>query len=133
MFGFLRTRSLFRSVVSVKQFVNFSKVPVCFFSGHSHWATIKHDKADKDIKKSNLYAKLSKSISCAVQQGGPDPSTNLKLEAAISAARAASMPKENIERALNGKNIDASKLQSITYEGFGKSCDYLSVTRSTDQ
>lgn len=56
-------------------FSNKQRVPACYFSGHSHWATIKHDKADKDIKRSNLYAKLSKSISCAVQQGGPDPST----------------------------------------------------------
>ena len=45
----------------------------CRFAGHSHWATIKHDKSDKDIKKSSLFAKLSKSISCAVQLGGPDP------------------------------------------------------------
>lgn len=48
-------------------------VPVCFFSGHSHWATIKHDKANKDIKRSNLYAKLAKGISSAVQLGGADP------------------------------------------------------------
>lgn len=47
----------------------------CRFSGHSHWATIKHDKADKDIKRSNLFAKLAKGISSAVAAGGPDPST----------------------------------------------------------
>lgn len=46
---------------------------MCFFSGHSHWATIKHDKANKDIKRSNLYAKLAKGISSAVQLGGADP------------------------------------------------------------
>lgn len=46
---------------------------MCYFSGHSHWATIKHDKAKEDIKRSSLYAKLSKSISAAVQAGGNDP------------------------------------------------------------
>lgn len=133
-------------------YFNEQRVPACYFSGHSHWATIKHDKADKDIKRSNLYAKLSKSISCAVQQGGPDPSIdvkaswhvakNLKLEAAISAAKAASMPKENIERAINGKSVgkegcflwcqDASKLQFITYEGFGPGSCAIIVECLTD-
>lgn len=51
-------------------------MPACYFSGHSHWATIKHDKAKEDIKRSNLFAKLSKSISAAVQAGGSDPGNN---------------------------------------------------------
>ena len=77
-------RSFYRNFKSIHGktcpvcFSNEQRVPACYFSGHSHWATIKHDKADKDIKRSNLYAKLSKSISCAVQQGGPDPSISLK-------------------------------------------------------
>lgn len=74
--------------------------------------------------------------------GGPDPgsysfplspiATNIKLEAAISAARAVNMPKENIERALNGKNIDASKLQTVTYEGFGPGSCAIIVDCLTD-
>ena len=58
--------------------------------------------------------------------------TNIKLEAAISAARAVNMQKENIERALNGKNIDANKLQAVTYEGFGPGSCAIIVECLTD-
>ncbi|CBK19625.2 uncharacterized protein [Blastocystis hominis] len=107
------------------------KLALCVFLTNSEFL-LAISQADKDIKRSNLYAKLSKSISCAVQQGGPDPTKNLKLEAAISAAKAASMPKENIERAINGKSVDASKLQFITYEGFGPGSCAIIVECLTD-
>lgn len=57
---------------------------------------------------------------------------NIKLEAAIAAARAVNMPKENIEKAINGKSVDASKLQSITYEGFGPGSCAIIVECLTD-
>lgn len=58
--------------------------------------------------------------------------TNIKLEAAIQAARAVNMPKDNIEKAINGKNVDASKLQTVTYEGFGPGSCAIIVDCLTD-
>ncbi|MFO7902289.1 MAG: YebC/PmpR family DNA-binding transcriptional regulator, partial [Pirellulaceae bacterium] len=69
-------------------------------AGHSHWAGIKHKKALVDNKRGKLWSKLSKDIIVAARIGGSDPDTNIRLRTAIADARAASMPKDNIERAI---------------------------------
>ena len=69
-------------------------------SGHSHWAGIKHKKALVDAKRGKLWSKLAKAIIVAAKHGGGDPDQNLRLRYAIDDAKAVSMPKENIQRAI---------------------------------
>lgn len=104
-------------------------------SGHSKWATIKRQKGANDAKRGVLFTKLSKAITIAVQQGGgiADPEGNFRLRLAIEAARAANMPKENIERAISragGK--DAASLEEGLYEGFGPGGFSVIVEALTD-
>jgi YebC/PmpR family DNA-binding regulatory protein len=90
-------------------------------SGHSKWATIKRKKGAADAKRGQLFSKLSRAIIVAAKEGGPDPSSNATLAGAIAKARDNSMPKENIERAIQrgagGGEGDA--YESILYEGYG--------------
>ena len=69
-------------------------------AGHSKWANIKHKKAATDAKRGKLWSKLSKAIMVAAKQGGGDPDTNNRLRTVIADAKAVSMPKDNIERAI---------------------------------
>src|SRR5205814_9070042 len=88
-------------------------------SGHSHWATIKHKKGAIDAKRGKLWSKLSRAIIIAARHGGGDPTMNLKLRYAIDKARAVSMPKDNIERAIKrgtGEGSDAI-FEELAYEG----------------
>jgi YebC/PmpR family DNA-binding regulatory protein len=87
-------------------------------SGHSHYATIKRQKATNDAVKGNLFSKLARAIMIAAKNG-PDPDMNFRLRFEIDKARAASMPKENIERAIAKATTEAANLNEITYEGFG--------------
>lgn len=87
-------------------------------SGHSHFATIKRQKAANDAVKGNLFSKLARAIMIAAKNG-PDPDMNFKLRFEIDKAKAASMPKENIERAIAKATTEAANLEQITYEGFG--------------
>lgn len=91
-------------------------------SGHSKWATIKRQKGANDAKRGQLFTKLSKSITLAVREGGgvPDPNGNFRLRLAVEAARAANMPKENIERAISrASGKEMTTLAEALYEGFG--------------
>jgi YebC/PmpR family DNA-binding regulatory protein len=90
-------------------------------SGHSHWATIKHKKGAIDAKRGKLWSKLSRAIIIAARNGGGDPTMNLKLRYAIDKARAVSMPKDNIERAIKRGtgDVEGMVFEEITYEGFG--------------
>src|SRR5205807_9883253 len=90
-------------------------------SGHSHWATIKHKKGAIDAKRGKLWSKLSRAIIIAARHGGGDPNSNLKLRYAIDKARAVSMPKDNIERAIKRGTgeMEGVTYEEITYEGFG--------------
>jgi YebC/PmpR family DNA-binding regulatory protein len=90
-------------------------------SGHSHWATIKHKKGAIDARRGKLWSKLSRAIIIAARHGGGDPTMNLKLRYAIDKARAVSMPKDNIERAIKRGTgeIEGQTFEEITYEGFG--------------
>jgi YebC/PmpR family DNA-binding regulatory protein len=87
-------------------------------SGHSHYATIKRQKATNDAVKGNLFSKMARTIMIAAKAGA-DPDMNFRLRFEIDKARAASMPKENIERAIAKATMDAANLEEITYEGFG--------------
>src|SRR5438874_3710550 len=90
-------------------------------SGHSHWATIKHKKGAVDAKRGKLWSKLSRAIIIAAKHGGGDPNMNLKLRYAIDKARAVSMPKDNIERAIKRGTgeLEGQHFEETTYEGYG--------------
>ena len=69
-------------------------------AGHSHWAGIKYRKGRADKQRSKIFSKISKEITVAAKLGSKDPNTNSRLRSAIQSARAANMPKNNIERAI---------------------------------
>lgn len=101
-------------------------------SGHSKWATIHRQKEVKDAKRGNLFSKMGRAISIAVKAGsGPDPSANFKLRVAIEKARAADMPKENIERAIS-RAAEVGALEEVIYEGFGPGGIGVIVEVATD-
>ncbi|HEX8931583.1 MAG TPA: YebC/PmpR family DNA-binding transcriptional regulator [Patescibacteria group bacterium] len=104
-------------------------------SGHSKWATIKRQKGANDAKRGQLFTKLSKAITIAVRQGGnvSDPESNFRLRLAVEAARAANMPKENIERAISrAAGKEAGDLNEVLYEGFGPGGFSVIVESLTD-
>ena len=89
-------------------------------SGHSKWATIKHAKGIADAKRGKLFTKFIKEISIAARMGGGDPNSNPRLRTIIIKARAANMPKDNIERAIKkgtGEDGGAS-YEELVYEGY---------------
>jgi len=90
-------------------------------AGHSHWAGIKHKKAMVDAKRGKLWSKLAKAIIVAAKTGGGDPGMNLKLRYAIDDAKAVSMPKDNIARAIKRGTgeLDGGNLEEVVYEGYG--------------
>lgn len=90
-------------------------------SGHSKWHSIKHQKAANDAKRGKTFTKLANTISVAAKNGGGDPDMNIRLRMAMDAARAANMPKDNIERAVKrgtGELAD-KELHEFTIEAFG--------------
>jgi YebC/PmpR family DNA-binding regulatory protein len=104
-------------------------------SGHSKWASIKHKKKATDAKRGQEFTKLSRAITVAVREGGPDPASNLALQNAIEKARQASMPKDNIERAIaraSGEGADAAAYETVTYEGYGPAGIAVYVEALTD-
>ena len=91
-------------------------------AGHSKWANIKHKKAREDAKRGTMWSKCSKAIMVAAKNGGPDPAMNLSLRYAIDDAKAANMPKDNIERAIkkgSGEGSDGANFEDVRYEGYG--------------
>lgn len=101
-------------------------------SGHSHWATTQRAKGIKDAARGKIFSKLSRQITIAVKEGGsPDPSANSRLRIAIEAARAANMPKDNIDRAIK-KIGEAGNLDEVLYEGFGPGGVSLMIQATTD-
>lgn len=89
-------------------------------SGHSKWSTIKRKKGAIDAQRSKIFTKILKEISIAVKEGGPDPESNPRLRLAIANAKGANMPKDNIQRSISkAGDKDSSRLQEITYEGYG--------------
>src|ERR671935_903829 len=91
-------------------------------SGHSKWASIKHKKAAADARRGQLFTKLARAITIAAREGGGDPEANFTLAAAVQKARDFSMPKENIQRAIDrgsGAGGAAEAIQRVVYEGYG--------------
>jgi YebC/PmpR family DNA-binding regulatory protein len=104
-------------------------------SGHSKWASIKRQKGATDAKRGQLFSKLVRAIIVAARDGGPDPAANLALQNAIEKAREASMPKDNIERAIAkgaGTGADAAAYEAVTYEGYGPGGVALYLEALTD-
>jgi len=104
-------------------------------SGHSKWASIKHKKGAADAKRGKLFTKLAKAITIAARDGGGDPDGNPTLALAIQKARDNSMPKDNIQRAIDrgtGEGDDATQIEAITYEGYGPGGAAILVDALTD-
>jgi YebC/PmpR family DNA-binding regulatory protein len=102
-------------------------------AGHSKWANIQHRKGRQDAARSKLFSKLSKEITVAAKMGDPDPDKNPRLRLAVREAKANSMPKENIERAIKKSQAgDAETYESIRYEGYGPSGVAIIVEALTD-
>ena len=104
-------------------------------AGHSKWAQIKRKKGATDAKRGQLFSKLTRAIIVASRDGGPDPGGNLAHQNAIEKAREASMPKENIERAIargSGAAGDGAAYETVTYEGYGPAGVAVYVEAVTD-
>jgi len=102
-------------------------------AGHSKFKNIMYRKGAQDKKRSAMFSKLSREITVAARMGAPDPDTNPRLRAAMLAARAQSMPKDNIQRAINkASGGDAETYEELRYEGFGPGGVSLIVEALTD-
>jgi YebC/PmpR family DNA-binding regulatory protein len=103
-------------------------------AGHSKWKQIKHYKAATDKKRGALFTKLIREITMAAKLGGGDPGGNPRLRLAIDTARSASMPKDNIERAvLKGTGeLEGVDYQEVTYEGYGPAGVAMLIDAVTD-
>jgi YebC/PmpR family DNA-binding regulatory protein len=103
-------------------------------SGHNKWSKIKRQKGVEDAKKGQIYTKLTREIIMAAREAGGDPETNFKLRLAIQKAREASMPKDNIERAIERGTggAEGAVLQEIILEGYGPSGTAILVQTLSD-
>ena len=102
-------------------------------AGHSKFKNIMYRKGAQDKKRSNLFAKLSREITVAAKMGMPDPDFNPRLRAAVNAAKAQSMPKDNIQRAIDkATGGDAENYEEVRYEGYGPGGVALIVEALTD-
>src|ERR1700676_3564707 len=104
-------------------------------SGHSKWHSIKHKKAVVDARRGQQFTKLTRAITVAAREGGGDPDGNPALGLAIQKAKDASMPKDNIERAVakgTGEGVDADQIQTVLYEGYGPGGVALLIEAMTD-
>jgi YebC/PmpR family DNA-binding regulatory protein len=102
-------------------------------AGHSKWANIQHRKGRQDAARSKLFSKLSKEITVAARMGDPDPDKNPRLRLAVKEARANSMPRDNIDRAIKkASGGDAETYEEIRYEGYGPNGVAIIVEAMTD-
>lgn len=104
-------------------------------SGHSKWASIKHKKAIVDSRRGQLFTKLARHITVAAKDGGGDVEGNAALALAVQKAKDASMPKDNIQRAIDkgtGAGADAASFENVVYEGYGPGGVALLVEALTD-
>src|ERR671936_2333323 len=104
-------------------------------SGHSKWSSIKHRKAAVDAKRGQQFTKLARAITVAAREGGGDPEGNPALAAAVQKARDASMPKDNIQRAIDrgtGAGADAAAIDRVVFEGYGPGGAAIMVEALTD-
>ncbi|MGO9973005.1 MAG: YebC/PmpR family DNA-binding transcriptional regulator [Solirubrobacteraceae bacterium] len=104
-------------------------------SGHSKWHSIKHKKAIVDARRGQHFTKLARAITVAAREGGGDPEGNPSLALAIQKARDASMPKDNIERAVQkgtGEGVDADQFETVLYEAYAPGGVALLIEALTD-
>jgi YebC/PmpR family DNA-binding regulatory protein len=102
-------------------------------AGHSKYKNIMYRKGAQDKKRSAMFSKLSREITVAAKMGAPDPDMNARLRAAVNAAKAQSMPKDNIQRSIDKASAsDAENYEDIRYEGFGPGGVSLVVEALTD-
>lgn len=104
-------------------------------SGHSKWHSIKHKKAVVDARRGQHFTKLARAITIAAREGGGDPDGNPSLALAVQKARDASMPKDNIERAIakgTGEGVDSDNIEAVIYEGYGPGGVALLIEALTD-
>ncbi len=102
-------------------------------AGHSKWANIQHRKGRQDAARSKLFSKLSKEITVAARMGDPDPDKNPRLRLAVKEARANSMPRDNIDRAIKkATGGDAENYEEVRYEGYGPNGVAILVEAMTD-
>src|SRR3546814_9315986 len=102
-------------------------------AGHSKFKNIMHRKGAQDKKRSALFSKLSREITVAAKMGLPDPAMNARLRAAMIAARAGGMPKDNIERSIKkAEGSDGDNYEEVRYEGFGPGGVSLIIERSEE-
>ena len=102
-------------------------------AGHSKWANIQHRKGRQDAVRSKMFSKFSKEITVAAKMGDPDPDKNPRLRLAIKEAKAQSMPKDNIERAIKKSQVgDGAEYEEIRYEGYGPGGVAVIVEAMTD-
>ena len=106
-------------------------------AGHSKWANIKHKKAATDAKRAKSWSKISKAIMVAAKNGGSDMDVNIRLRTLVADARAVSMPKDNIARAIKkgAGELESVAFEEIIYEGYGPNgvaimCDILTDNRN---
>lgn len=102
-------------------------------SGHSKWATIKHKKAALDAKRGKVFTRIIKEIMIAARSGG-DPDANARLRSAIAAAKAVSMPADNIKRAVmrGTGELEGGQIDEVTFEGYGPGGAAVLVSVATD-
>jgi YebC/PmpR family DNA-binding regulatory protein len=104
-------------------------------AGHSKWSKVKRFKGALDVKRGNIFSKLSKEISIAARMGGGDPDGNARLRSAIQTARSQSMPNDNIERAIKrgtGEGNESTHFDEIVYEGYAPGGVAVIVDAATD-
>ncbi|MBN1667458.1 MAG: YebC/PmpR family DNA-binding transcriptional regulator [Anaerolineales bacterium] len=104
-------------------------------SGHSKWSTIKRKKGAADAKRGAVFTRIAKELAIAAREGGGDENANFRLRLAVDKAKAANMPKDNIERAIKrgtGEGKDGNLLEEVIYEGYGPHGVALMIEVVTD-
>jgi YebC/PmpR family DNA-binding regulatory protein len=104
-------------------------------SGHSKWSTIKRKKGAVDAKRGAIFTRISKEIALAARDGGGDPDVNFSLRLAVDKAKAANMPKDNIERAIKrgtGEDKEGVAFEEVMYEGYAPHGVALMIETVTD-
>jgi YebC/PmpR family DNA-binding regulatory protein len=132
--------SAIRATTSVGRVARFMSTQYLYLdsypmSGHSKWHSIKHKKAVVDARRGQQFTKLARAITVAAREGGGDPEGNSALALAVQKARDASMPKDNIERAIakgTGEGADADQIETVLYEGYGAGGVALLIEALTD-
>ncbi|MEC9072451.1 MAG: YebC/PmpR family DNA-binding transcriptional regulator, partial [Myxococcota bacterium] len=103
-------------------------------SGHNKWSTIKHKKAAVDAKRGKIFTRLIKEITVAARLGGGDADGNPRLRSAVQAARAANMPNDKIDKAIQRGtgDLEGVSYDEVTYEGYGPDGVAILVDAMTD-